>query len=245
MNSDPKRSIVNMSAEEYLNVIIALSEEIFHDFKNTLATISGISQVTSLQPVSKEVKDNLERIKEATLECRDQIDRFYRFVKGYNVDVNQYEILSNIVFSALDMIKHRINKLDNGEEDIILSVNIHSMNKVYCNEYKMRQAILNIILNAIDAMEETGGVLEVNLFEQSDTIVLEIIDTGIGISEDKLEKIFEANYTTKGPKGTGLGLKVSRSVFEESNGRIEVKSELGRGTIFTIYLPLEKNSKLT
>lgn len=241
MNSEPKKSIVNMSAEEYLNVIIGLSEEIFHDFKNTLATISGLSQLTAIYPVPNEVKENLERIQEATFECRNQIDRFYGIVKGYNVEINQYEILSNIVFSALDMIKHRITKKDYGDEGIILSVNIHSMKKVYCNEHKMRQAILNIVMNAIDAMEETGGILEVNLFEKSEMIALEIIDTGVGISEDKLEKIFEANYTTKGSKGTGLGLRISRNVIEEVDGKIEVSSRVGKGTVFTIYLPVENS----
>lgn len=241
MKSDPEKSMINMSAEEHLNIIIGLSEEIFHDFKNSLATISGISQMTTLYPASKEVKENLKRIQEATFECRDQIDRFYSFIKGHNEDKAQYEILSNIVFSALDMIKHRINKIDNSNEGIVLSVNIHSMNKVLCNEYKLRQAILNILINAVDAMEETGGILEVNLYEQSDMIVLEIIDTGIGIPQDKFEKIFEANYTTKGHKGTGLGLKISKTIVEEYDGRLELSSKLGKGTIFTMVLPREKS----
>lgn len=241
MNSDSNKSMDNISAEEYLNVIISLSEEIFHDFKNTLATILGLSQLIALTPASEDAAENLEQIKKATLECRDQIDRFYSLVKGYNVDINRYEILSYIIFSTLDMIKYRLNKLGDRKTSIILSVNIHSMSKVYCNEYKMRQAILNILMNAIDAMEETGGVLEVNLFEGQDELILEIIDTGIGISKSNLKKIFSTNYTTKGVKGTGLGLKVSKAVFEEYGGRIEVKSEVGEGTTFTVHLPIETN----
>lgn len=237
MDSNSKKSIANMSTEEYLNAIIDLSEEIFHDFKNTLATISGISQLTSYQQVPNEVKENMELIKEAALEGREQIDRFYQFIRGYNVDIYRYEAFSNIVFTCLDLINHKISKLEG--EGIILSLNILSMSEVYCNEYKMRQAILNILINAIDAMEETGGVLELNLFDKSDTIILEIMDTGIGIPEENLDKIFEANYTTKGKKGTGLGLKVSRTVIEKCGGRIDVKSNLGKGTIFTIYLPIK------
>ncbi|MDR7869435.1 MAG: hypothetical protein RIN55_01155 [Tissierellaceae bacterium] len=122
MNSEPKRSIANMTAEEYINVVIDLSEEIFHDFKNTLATISGIAQLTSFQNIPKEVNDNMLLINEAALECREQIDRFYKFIKGYNVDIYRHEILSNIVFTCLDLISHKIGK-QGDNEGIILSVN--------------------------------------------------------------------------------------------------------------------------
>lgn len=241
MQYERESCMLNMNAEEHLNVIIQLSEEIFHDFKNTLATISGISQLTSFYPLPKEVKENMEKIQDATTECRDQIDRFYSFIKGHNVAKIQNETFSNIVFAALDMVKHRINKLDNSNKAIALSVNIHSMGKVFCNEYKLRQAVLNIVMNAIDAMEDSGGILEINLFEQAEMLVLEIIDTGSGIPEDKFNKIFEANYTTKGTKGTGLGLKVSKSIVEEYAGRLELSSRLGRGSVFTMVLPAAKD----
>lgn len=236
MDSNRKRSISNINREEYLRAVVELSEEIFHDFKNTLATISGISQLTTYQELPQDVKENMELINKATLEAKEQIDRFYNFVKGYNVDTRQYEPLSNIVFTCLDLIKHRVCKL--GADHILLSVNILSTGEIFCNEYKMRQAILNILMNAIDAMEEKGGVVKINLFDRLNTIVLEIIDTGIGIDKDNLERIFETNFTTKGEKGTGLGLKISKSVIESCGGKIEVKSELGKGTIFTISFPI-------
>lgn len=238
-----KRSIANMSAEEYLKVLNDLCEELFHDFKNSLATISGLSQITSSLTASEEIKGNMGIIKEASLEARDQIDKFYGFIKGSDVKECKYEILSNIVLKCLDLTNYRIDKLNN---DIELSVNVHSMKKVYCNEYKMRQAILNILINAIDAMEETGGVLEVNLYEERDSenIVLEIIDTGIGIDKDNLERIFKAGYTTKGNRGTGLGLKVSENTFEDCGGTIEVNSKLGKGTKFMIYLPAKNSWKI-
>ena len=203
MDSDSKKSIDRMDLEDYLNVILELSAELFHDFKNNLATISGISQLTMYLGVSDEVN----------------------------------ETISKIILNCLDLLDYKIRGLN--DKGIKLNINIHSTNKVYCNEYKMRQAILNILMNAIDAMEETGGILEVNLFDKLDKIVLEIIDTGIGISEEGLERIYEANYTTKGAKGTGLGLMISKNAIEECGGSIEVKSKLGKGTIFTMFLPIE------
>ncbi len=236
MDSGPKKSIDNMSIDEHLNVLNDLSEELFHDFKNSLAIISGLSQITSLLTTSEEIKENLNMIKELSLESRGQIDRFYGFIKGTYIEEYKYESLSNIVFKCLDIINYRIDKSKNG---IDLRVNINSNKNVYCNDYKMRQAILNILFNAIDAMEETGGVLGVNLYEEedSDNIVLEIIDTGIGIDKDKLEEIFDVGYTTKGSRGTGLGLKVSKHIFEDCGGTIGVNSKLGEGTKITIHLP--------
>lgn len=237
MDSDSKKSIDRMDLEDYLNVILELSAELFHDFKNNLATISGISQLTMYLGVSDEVKENMEVITKAALEGKEQIDRFYMIVKGYDTDVYRYETISKIILNCLDLLDYKIRGLN--DKGIKLNINIHSTNKVYCNEYKMRQAILNILMNAIDAMEETGGILEVNLFDKLDKIVLEIIDTGIGISEEGLERIYEANYTTKGAKGTGLGLMISKNAIEECGGSIEVKSKLGKGTIFTMFLPIE------
>ena len=124
-----------------------------------------------------------------------------------------------------------------------MTANIHSMSKIYCNEYKMKQAILNILMNAIDAMEDIGGILEVKLFELGDRVRLEIIDTGTGISKDNLDKIFHANFTTKGIKGTVLGLKISKTIFEEYGGRIEVRSQVGKGTRFIVHLPIGDNFK--
>ena len=237
MNSNRKIVILDINKEEYLNLVIELSEEIFHDFKNNLAIISGISQLIYYQDVSKEVKENMEILYKTTLESKEQIDRFYKFINGYGEDIYQDKSLSDIVFTCLELIKYRINKFDDGR--VSLTVNILSTSKIYCDEYKMRQAILNILINSLDAMEESGGVLNINLFDEQDMVVLEIIDTGVGIAEEDLDRIFEAYYTTKEKRGTGLGLRISKSVIESSGGRIEVKSKLGKGTIFTVYLPIK------
>lgn len=233
---------VDIEIKESLDVLVDLSEEIFHDFKNILATISGLSQLTALEITSKEAKKNLYTINQATFEGRRLIDRFYNLIKGYNIEEIAYESLGNIVFNALDMIKHRINTPI--ENEIELSLNLNSLNKVYCNEYKMRQAILNIVLNALDAMEENGGILEINLFEKYNTLILEISDTGSGISKENLSKIFKANFTTKGDKGTGLGLRISKDIFEEYGGEISVESKLGVGTKFIINFPISEDNSV-
>ncbi len=234
---DKREVITDLATQEYINILFSLSESIFHDFKNILATISGLSQLSALDVQSNEVRENLNTINKATFECRDVIDRFYSFIKGYDTDYKENIVLGKIILNSLDMIKHRLSSIIKQGGEIELNLNINSLNKIYCNEYRMKQGILNILLNAIDAMDESGGILEVNLYEEDENMVLEIIDTGIGISKENLDKIFLCNFTTKGEKGTGLGLKISKDVFEDHGGKIFVESKLGSGTKFTIILP--------
>lgn len=104
----------------------------------------------------------------------------------------------------------------------------------------LHQAILNLVVNAVDAVEPEQGVVTVSSkFDPvANEAVIEVEDNGTGISADQAEKIFLPFYSTKGQRGTGLGLAVTRKIVEEHEGRIQVESELGRGTTFRIRLPM-------
>jgi signal transduction histidine kinase len=113
------------------------------------------------------------------------------------------------------------------------------------DEGQVSQVFINIILNALDAMPE-GGKLTVTTRQErndlgKDSIVIEVADTGIGIPSEDLAKIFDPFYTTKEVgSGTGLGLSLSYNIIKRFKGDIRVESEVGRGTIFTIILPVEQ-----
>ncbi|MBI5410031.1 MAG: ATP-binding protein, partial [Nitrospirae bacterium] len=106
---------------------------------------------------------------------------------------------------------------------------------------KIKEAMLNLLTNADDATDH--GTITIKTKSENDEAVIEISDTGSGIKPENLNDIFNPFFTTKSG-GIGLGLAITRRIIEEHNGRIEVESELGRGTVFRIYLPLETvNSK--
>lgn len=100
----------------------------------------------------------------------------------------------------------------------------------------IKQAILNLMINSVQAIDE-GGELIVKLFTARNLATIEIIDTGRGIPPEELEKIFRVYYSTK-KQGTGLGLATTRRIIREHGGDINVASDVGKGTQFTITLPL-------
>ncbi len=101
---------------------------------------------------------------------------------------------------------------------------------------QIRQVAINLILNAGAAMAD-GGQLNVSTSREEEDVVITFVDTGSGIDDDDLERIFEPFYTTK-DRGTGLGLAITRQIIEQHHGSIQMTSRLNQGTTVTIRLPL-------
>jgi signal transduction histidine kinase len=106
---------------------------------------------------------------------------------------------------------------------------------IYGVENQVKQVFINVIKNAIEAMID-GGSIGIKLSRESDGVFVRIRDEGPGIGEDQLAKMGQPFYTTK-EKGTGLGLMVSYKIVDNHQGKIDVKSEIGKGTLFEIMLP--------
>ena len=113
--------------------------------------------------------------------------------------------------------------------------------KVRSNQNQLQEVLLNLILNACQAMGETGGRLELSASPNGSSVVLKVADTGPGIPPSVLRKVFDPFYTTK-PTGTGLGLFVSQRIIKSQGGTIQLESTEGKGTCFTISLPVWKDN---
>jgi signal transduction histidine kinase len=102
---------------------------------------------------------------------------------------------------------------------------------------KMKIALLNIIINALEAIDENEGEIDIDVSKSQQQVIIQIRDNGSGMSEETLENLFEPFYTSK-PKGSGIGLTSTQNIVLSHKGKIDVKSELGKGSKFIIYFPL-------
>ena len=109
------------------------------------------------------------------------------------------------------------------------------------DQNQLQEAFLNLMINAVQAMEEKGGILTIRTFSEiiKSKVVVQISDTGMGMNEETQKRIFDPFFTTK-KTGTGLGLSVCFGIIESHGGSMEVDSRLGVGTTFTVKLPLVK-----
>ena len=112
-----------------------------------------------------------------------------------------------------------------------------SLASVWGDSGKLQQVLMNLVLNARDSMPD-GGDLNIRTVQQNGEVVLEVADTGSGIPEEQIHKIYDPFFTTKGTgKGTGLGLSVTYGIVQEHRGTITVRSEKASGTVFRVALP--------
>ncbi|WP_425446297.1 ATP-binding protein [Dethiothermospora halolimnae] len=221
---------------EKLKSLGELAGGIAHDFNNVLTTILGISQIALSKNLDNDTKKYLDIIYKSALDGKSIVENVENFTKRRSN--NKYELhrLKEILESSIEMAKPRWkNSYESRGIKLELIKNLNSKSYIYCKAHEIREVILNIILNAMDAME-AGGILTIDSYDKDNKAIIEIKDTGEGMTEDVKERIFESFFSTKDVRGTGLGLSISKDIIERHNGEIVVESELGRGTKFIIKL---------
>jgi len=184
---------------------------------------------------------NLEELKRAVAQIRTQGRRckeithkllsFARKTDPRVQDVDVNELIKELVQFSKQRAKYaRVTINTHLQEDLPF---------VKASQSELQQVFLNLINNALDAMEKEGGILNITTYIEGDYIVVEVSDTGPGIPEANLQRIFDPFFTTKPVgKGTGLGLSICYGIVKKMGGEINVKSALGKGTTFTIKLPI-------
>ncbi len=174
----------------------------------------------------------LWKIVERINRLNDEISNFLRFARPAPLQLSPVD-MNEVVRSVLFLV----NKQAETQGILIIERHDDSLPIIMADSEQMQQVILNIVLNALQAMGDDGGqiTLRTSQNDADEQVVVEVSDTGSGIAPDKLEQIFDPYFTTKS-EGTGLGLSIAQRVVEEHRGSILVASGLGEGTTFTVRL---------
>lgn len=212
-----------------------MSAGMAHEIRNPLTSIKGYAQFIKSELGEKsDLMPDIIIILNEVDRLNGIIDRFLSFARPQQLKM-ELACVNDIVRDVIKLSSKEIH-----DNNIQILENYNEIPLTLIDIEQMEQALLNIILNSIQAMQE-GGILEILTFynDVSDFIEISIADTGCGIPLEYFDKIFEPFFTTKN-KGTGLGLPISSRIIENHKGFIEVTSIPGNGTKFTIKLPIKK-----
>jgi len=223
-----------------------LSATVAHELNNPMAGILTYSKLIQKKinkgPLNEEERDSvlkhLKMIESESVRSGDIVKNMLLFSRQEAIDMKPHQ-LDNIINSSLDLISHHL-KLNNIKLEMDLQPDLPL---VYVDENQMKQALLALYVNAVEAMDEEGTLNVKTRWKKSKHHVsLFIGDTGKGISETDKSHVFEPFFTTKNEvKGVGLGLAAVYAIIHKHGAEITFESEVDKGTMFEIILPLKKS----
>jgi len=221
-------------AAEDLASVATLAAGLAHEIGTPMGVISGHAE--ALEPL---VDDERGRWRLRTI--RDQVERISRIIQALLNMARPHETvrdpveLEPLLDTTLSFLNVKLKR-----RQVVVERDYEPVPSVLGDAEKLQQLVLNLALNAADAMAEEGGTLRVALRSgPEDTVELVVADTGPGIADDEIERVFEPFYTTKpAGEGNGLGLVVAEGIVVDHGGRIDVESPPGEGARFIIRLPV-------
>ena len=238
---DMRRLAARSRGQDHLAELGRLAGGLAHEIKNPLSTINiNLRLLTEdLARFGDEQHQRLLRrlkgVQEESYRLKTILDDFLRYAGKYELapaSVDLRQIVGELCdfFTPQAQDAHVVLRSCLPDKPVICRI----------DENLFKQALLNLMINAVQAMTN-GGELIIRVAAQYDSGIVEVIDTGPGIPADQLGRVFDVYYSTK-KHGTGLGLPTSRRIVHEHGGTIRMESEVGKGTRFVITMPLDEGS---
>jgi len=228
--------------QERLNALGTMASGIVHDFNNALTPIVGLTSLILERPEVLENKEELLRYvricNAAAQNAGDIVDRLREFYRPKN-ESEPFSLLdlNLLVREAADLTSYVWQKKAVTEgKSIALGLDLSPGAHVMGNPTELKEVLTNLIINSVDAIPLEGAI-RIRTATGPGGVRIDVEDTGKGMPQEVMKRCFEPFFTTKGNKGTGMGLAVAYGIVQRHNGRIDVQSEVGKGTKFVIHLP--------
>lgn len=218
---------------EKMKIVSDIAASVAHEIRNPLTAIRGFIQLLGSSPLSDEKREAYMKI------CLEELNRAQLIISDYlslaKPDPEKIEPIE--IRSEFTYITNLLRSYANYQNvQVDCSVADDKKISILGDKFKFRQALINIGKNAIEAMPN-GGILKFEAFEHKANIFICVIDNGTGMSQDQVNRLGTPYYSTK-DKGTGLGTMISFNILKNMHGKIEIESEIGKGTKYTIVFPV-------
>ena len=240
MTRDLRNSRNELISAERLATAGKMAASFAHEIRNPLSSMRMLAQML----MRKEDLSESKR-KQSMQYILEEIERIDVIVKGF-MDFAHPAALQLAPHNLNQVLQEVLNLMEanlNHHQISLIKKFTPDLPPVALDRDKLKQAFMNIVLNAMDAMPE-GGTLEIVTLRGSDKVRIDVTDTGVGIPPEELNRLFEPFFTTKS-QGTGLGLANAKRVLEQHGGDIRSKSVVGQGTTMAFWLPLSNDSSLS
>jgi PAS domain S-box-containing protein len=240
--TEHKRVEHDLLIREKLNALGEMAGGVVHNFNNILSVILGYLDVVSLEKTEDQCRKVFLGIRQAALDGTEMVKRIQNFSQKRNDGDREVVDLNDIIHNVLEYLRPRFVSAENR---ITLITRLGNIPPVSVIPFEMREVLNNIIINALDAMPDEG-VLTIRSSFRKGMVSVEIIDTGLGMSEETKRHLFEPFFTTKRDKGTGIGMSVSYAIVTKFGGEILVESSESAGTRISVLLPpLDERPQVT
>jgi len=208
-----------------------VAAKVAHEIRNPLVSVGGFAK-----RLEKKLDGNPKEYAGIIVKEVSRLEGLLREILGFVKEMRLAREQVNINTITAEIVQ--LMKADLEERSIILHEEYRPLPDVFVDPHRIKEALMNIITNAVQALQGTGAIT-VRTYAAGDDVVFEARDTGRGIPAEEMDSIFNPFFTTKS-SGTGLGLAITHRIIQEHNGRIEVESEVDKGTVFRVYIPIKE-----
>ena len=223
-----------MQKSEKLNIVSELAASVAHEVRNPLTVVRGFIQL--LESTADVKNKEYMRLVLAELDRAEQIISDYLNLARPQIDKKEHICLSAQLIEMTTLMSSFA-----AMRGVYLQVEIAENLYTIGDKTKLKQAIMNVVKNGIEAIQENKGYLKVTALQEDESIVIRVKDSGVGMTKEQLARLGQPYYSLK-EKGTGLGLMVTFSILQAHNGTLVYKSEIGKGTAAIITLPAARQN---